>query len=72
MASEDGNGGGLETNISACGSSSSFRVRGRKNIRGNRTDIGWKYGTDVHGDARKVKCKLINVMRIMNYIKFQF
>lgn len=51
MASENGNGGGGET-----GSSSSFRGRGRKNIRGNRTDIGWKYGTDVNGDARKVKC----------------
>jgi len=23
---------------------------------GNRTDIGWKYGTYVNGDAREVKC----------------
>ena len=55
MASENGNGGGLEGNTSACGSSSfSFKGIGRRNIRGNKIDNGWKYG--VNGDARKVKC----------------
>ncbi|KAK2433551.1 hypothetical protein QL285_018808 [Trifolium repens] len=37
--------------------SGSFRGRGRRNIKGNRTDIGWNYGTDVFGDAKKVKCR---------------
>ena len=28
----------------------------RKNAPGNRSDVGWKHGVDVEGNARKVKC----------------
>ena len=28
----------------------------RKNAPGNRSDIGWQHGSDVDGDAKKVKC----------------
>jgi hypothetical protein len=56
MASnQNGGAGGSEINIGAS-TSGSFRGKGGKNIKGNRTDIGWKYGIDVNGDARKVKC----------------
>ncbi|CAM8913918.1 unnamed protein product [Rhodiola kirilowii] len=34
----------------------SLRGKGRKNMKGNRTDIGWRYGTYVVGDAKRVKC----------------
>ncbi|CAM8959963.1 unnamed protein product [Rhodiola kirilowii] len=34
----------------------SFRGKGRQNMKGNRTDLGWRHGTDVLGDAKKVKC----------------
>jgi len=27
-----------------------------KNASGNRTNIGWKHGTDVLGNGKKVKC----------------
>jgi len=27
-----------------------------KNASGNRTDIGWKHGTNVLGNGKKVKC----------------
>ncbi|BAT74959.1 hypothetical protein VIGAN_01274600, partial [Vigna angularis var. angularis] len=36
-------------------SSSVSRSRS-KNAPGNRSDIGWKYGFDVNGNGRKVKC----------------
>ncbi|CAM8895118.1 unnamed protein product [Rhodiola kirilowii] len=37
----------------------SLRGKGRKNMKGNRTDIGWRYGTDVVGDAKRVKCNFV-------------
>src|ERR1044072_10008413 len=38
-------------------SSGSRKVRcARKNAPGNRSDIGWQHGSDVDGDAKKVKC----------------
>ena len=38
------------------GQSSKKIVAPRKNAPENRADIGWKYGVDVQGNARKVKC----------------
>ncbi|KAK7274607.1 hypothetical protein RIF29_15703 [Crotalaria pallida] len=48
--------------VGESGSRSSTRAstagtsKGRKNAPGNRTDIGWKHGKDIEGNARKVKC----------------
>ncbi|KAF7826965.1 SCAN domain-containing protein [Senna tora] len=41
--------------MSASGSSKKV-VAGRKNYPDNRSDIGWKHGTDVDGNSKKVKC----------------
>jgi len=40
---------------SAGGTAASLPPRS-KNFAGNRTYIGWKYGTDVLGNGKKVKC----------------
>ena len=31
-------------------------IAARKNYPGNRSDIGWKHGTDVDGNGRRVQC----------------
>ena len=54
MSGSGSNSSGGDT--TAGGSSSVARSK-YKNAPGNRTDIGWKYGIDVDGSGKKVKCK---------------
>jgi len=43
--------------MSGIGSNSTFPLPPRsKNIVGNRTDIGWKHGTNASGNEKKMKC----------------
>ena len=41
-----------------------------KNAVGNRTDIGWKHGTDASGNGKKVKCNYCS--KIFNGGIFRF
>ncbi|KAK7396501.1 hypothetical protein VNO78_17552 [Psophocarpus tetragonolobus] len=54
-----GRGTGTGSNSSdpnaTAATSSTARSRS-KNAAGNRSDIGWKHGNDVQGNAKKVKC----------------
>ncbi|WOL07486.1 hypothetical protein Cni_G16228 [Canna indica] len=46
----------FETIGTGTGSTGATSRTRRKNVAGNRIDIGWKHGTDVQGNGRKVKC----------------
>ncbi|BAT90070.1 hypothetical protein VIGAN_06124200, partial [Vigna angularis var. angularis] len=47
---------GNASNSGEVNPSVSSSVSRSKNAIGNRSDIGWKYGFDVNGNGRKVKC----------------
>lgn len=47
---------GSGSNSGTGSGSAASSVARNKNAPGNRSDIGWKHGTDVQGNARKVKC----------------
>ena len=50
-------GGGNGSNSSNATTGASLGATSRsKNAPGNRTDIGWKHGTNVLGNGKKVKC----------------
>ena len=52
MSGSGSNSSGGDTNVAG----SSVGKSKNKNAPGNRTDVGWKHGTDVEGNGRKVKC----------------
>ncbi|KAH1076562.1 hypothetical protein GLYMA_19G056600v4 [Glycine max] len=42
-----------------------------KNASGNRTNIGWKHGTDVLGNGKKVKCKYYSKIKKRGIFRFK-
>ena len=42
-----------------------------KNAPGNRTDIGWKHGTDVLGNGKKVKCNYCSKINNGGIFRFE-
>ena len=53
--SRTGSGNGSDSSNANTGTSTGAASRS-KNAPGNKTDIGWKHGTDVLGNGKKVKC----------------
>ena len=57
------------TNVNT-GTSTSAASRS-KNAPGNRIDIGWKHGTDVLGNGKKVKCNYCSKMNNGRIFRFK-
>ena len=54
------------------GATTSLGSRPRsKNASGNRTNIGWKHGTDVLGNGKKVKCKYYSKIKKRGIFRFK-
>ena len=55
----------------SAGGTSTSLPRRSKNSAGNRTYIGWKYGIDVLGNGKKVKCNYCSKINNGGIFKFK-
>ncbi|KAH1229264.1 hypothetical protein GmHk_10G029055 [Glycine max] len=65
-----GSGNGSDSSNANTGTSTGVASRS-KNAPGNRTDIGWKHGTDVLGNGKKVKCNYCSKINNGGIFKFK-
>ncbi|XP_028220311.1 uncharacterized protein LOC114401941 [Glycine soja] len=65
-----GSGNGSDSSNVNTGTSTGAASRS-KNAPGNRTDIGWKHGTDVLGNGKKVKCNYCSKINNRGIFRFK-